>query len=385
MRYYIIFLFLTSSAFTSSKNYIIYHKKIQIAELLIRKGNYREALASYQAVFNDFEIAFYKDLHNASLCAIKDGNYDLAIKYCEKLVIQGYLLIDFNATGFSKLKSTLKWNRFVQRYDKLRSYYLSTVDQNMNQKLHDIFEKDQIAASSGNIEFQDSVFYGNALLLNKIYVSEGFPNCNIYKDTMLLNILAPLRHYFGLVNRLNDNHGQYEGRIYENMNLSSICLNQLFYDALIQGKILPTTYADNISYFDSENRFGKLVLRIDFDKEKVEFMPWINEERLNDINQLRVSVGLFPFDNSTSYLLNNTWYSKYPFREIKSAMMNCESCKSKLDYILLESRIASQFSEQYNKEYDKFGFILVDYSNVNHSYLVGIKPYMRNANNSNSK
>ena len=95
------------------------------------------------------------------------------------------------------------------------------------------------------------------------------------------------------------------------------------------------------------------------------------------INHLRESIGLFPFTESSSSLLCDTWYSQYPFKAIKKAMFNCATCFTQLEYILLESRIASESKRKFQAKKNDDGFILVDHSVPNKVHMIGFKKYER--------
>ncbi|TAJ15735.1 hypothetical protein DMA11_00605 [Marinilabiliaceae bacterium JC017] len=367
------------SCSNEDNNHLLYQTEINKAEYLITNVDYQEALEIYQVLFGKYQNCFYKDIHNACLCAVKLHQYGLAMKFMEDLVMQGYELEDFSNPVFDEIKEVeVCWNSFTKKYPDVRQKYLGSLDLDLRNRYSQIYLNDQKAASSRDMRYQDSVFYYQSFILSKHIKKYGFPDWFLNKDTMNIQLGVMLRHCFGLKNRLQDsenlpNNGLYEQMCFENNGLTSI-LDK----ALCDNLILPSRYVAVVTYWDSGNPYGKIAFEVDFEKEAVFPFLTIPPERLAEVNEKRKSIGLMPIDKFTSSCaVLPVWLRNYPFKEIKQAFLNCDSCYTHLDYMNELWALEMAGKDRYSSS-PKKAFILSDLSEVRELYLKGLKKYKTN-------
>ncbi len=366
---------ITLSSF-AKESFVEYHKKIFDAEKLIAQNEYDSAFLVYQSIFSYYPHAFYKDLHNACICACKTGDLKNASLYAEKLVLQGYEMDDFNNTGFVPLKENKRvWNKFLKKHPLLREQYNNSLNHELRKKYYDLFVSDQKAAKPDNsLHSQDSVFYQQAVKLSIMFQEQGFPSLDLNKDTINIKIFAMLRHYFGLANRFNLNEEMQCDSFYTSMNFKAIQIDTLVLEALYNGRLLPQTYVDATSYF-AGNPYGNLAIKIDFDKETVGFHINMKPEQVEEINKRREKIGLFPIQILSNEIFKSTWYNEYPFKEIKEAFLKCNACEMG-DYVTLkkmeEDKVRNRFILKKDNE-----FILFDFNQIKETWNTGIDKYMK--------
>lgn len=361
-----------------SQNYVTYHHRTFNAEKLIAVENYSAALAVYDSIFTEYPHAFYKDLHNACICACKTGQLKKASQYAEKLVLQGYEITDFNNSGFAPLRNDEKlWQKFEKKYPLLRQQYNNGLNHELRTKYYNLFVSDQKAAKSRNSPHSsDSVFYHQAIELSELFQKNGFPALDANKDSLRIKVFVMLRHYFGLVNRFQRVEEMQRDSFYTAMNFTATKLDSIVLAALHTGKILPQTYADATSY-SAGNPFGNIAIKIDFETEEVGLYLHLNPDEIVEVNKKRTAIGLFPIDNISDDIIKTSWYAQYPFKEVKETLLNCESCQSSLDYMNTQSRIEKAFQNAFDKNNNE-SFILNNADDIKEIWFYGTQPYKAN-------
>ncbi|MCT4646463.1 MAG: hypothetical protein N4A74_15850 [Carboxylicivirga sp.] len=366
MRHIIFFIIFTGLLKAKGQDYISYHHAINKIEQDIQQTEYQQALNGYNALFSNYDHRFYKDLHNACLCAIKLNDLEKAFDYARGLVDQGYLLADFDKYGFKDLKTNKRmWRAFEKDYVTIRQQYLNSQDTSERDFYYTNYQLDQKAASMSDIVRQDSAFFQLANRLSAHIASRGFPSVFLCKDTLGYKIQVMLRHYCGLYNRIkNDDqlrlHPDYSYRA-ENI------IKPIVDSALTQGYISPEVYKDIVSYHDG-NPFGVLAIKIDIDNEEVYPTLKVKPEDLNRINKLRKSIGLMAIDsNANEFNMTGTWYANYPFEQVKMGVEHCDTCTTFMDYVSVHNAIENCVRNAYNSQKED-GFILSDYFNVKDIY-----------------
>ncbi|GEM_PF-6844854 len=377
---FLLLILLSNYNIAQNVNYLGYYSKINQAELSINKYDNDSALVVYETAFNSYPNHFYKDLHNACLCYIKTSKLDKAELLAEELVLHGYLLNDFESdSAFSPLIKSQYWNTLKTNYTNLHNKYIEGLDTAFRKKIYEMFLKDQNAASSKRICFQDSIFYHQAIELEKIFLQQGFQGCFVNKDTLNTKTLILIRHYFGLVNRTKNNPEMLKESCYGLMDFNSINLKQIIDDGLYKGLILPQTYVGMISYWDNSNPYGDLCVKINFDQEKTTLFLNLSPEKILEVNKNRVTVGLPEITFTNSEILNTTWFSVYPYTEIKKAVITCEACSTELKYINLIAKEELKISERFKVNQKLVGFLLPNLTSISCKFLDGISKYFKNA------
>lgn len=373
------YLFNYIFAFTSEKSYINYHHQIFNAEKLIAVENYSAALVVYDSIFTEHPHAFYKDLHNACVCACKIGQLKKAAQFAEKLVTQGYEMEDFNNSCFAPLRNDKKlWKKFEKKYPLLRQQYNNSLNHELRTKYYNLFVSDQKAAKPGNsLHSQDSAFYHQAIELSELFQKHGFPVLDANKDTLRIRVFVMLRHYYGLVNRFQRVEEMQHDSIYTSMYFTATKLDSIVLAALHTGKILPQTYADATSYH-AGNPYGNIAIKIDFETEEVGLYLHLNPDEIVEVNKKRTAIGLFPIDNISDDIIKTSWYAQYPFKEVKKALLNCNSCQSSLDYMNTQSKIEKAFRNVFEGNNNEASFILNNANDIMERWFFGTQPYKAN-------
>ncbi|NVO11892.1 MAG: hypothetical protein HXX16_18185 [Bacteroidales bacterium] len=381
-RYFIFVLlpFICKGGYADTLSYIGYHNTINKAELYICRYEFDSAQVVYETVFVNYPNHFHKDLRNACLCYIKTSKLDKAELLAEELVLHGYELNDFEKdTVFTPLIRSQHWKTFINSYTRLRNKYTETLDPNFRNKIYEMFLKDQSVALSKKICFQDSIFYYQAVELEKVFSHYGFPGCMINKDTLNTKMHILIRHYFGLVNRAKSNPEMLKESCYRSMDFNRINLKQIIDNGLYKGLILPQTYVGMISHWDNSNPYGDLCVKVDFNQEKTTLFLNLPPEKIIDVNKNRVAIGLPKITFTNPDVLNTTWYSEYPFAEIKKMLLACEACTTETKYINLIVNEEIKASDHFKANPRLKGFILPELSGINCKFLDGIKKYFKNA------
>ena len=376
--YLVLFTFISCSLNalnTSEKDYIDYFHKINSAELLIASSDYGKALGVYEELIKTYPNHFYKDLHNACVCALKLEKYDEALYFARDLVNHGYELKDFDSQAFDSFRNQKKyWGKFLSEYPRLRKQYEKNLNQPLRDKYMAMFKIDQQAASAPNsIREQDSMLYELAVSLSKLIKEQGFPHWILNKDTINPHFYVLLRHYCGLKNRITYSEELQQDSLYAQMKNNDIPL--LMEQVLHKGLITPNIYENVVTYWDNSNPYGRPAIMIDFNTEKVYPFLQADTAKIPEINNRRAQIGLPALKGQLSdSLLYSTWYKFYPFQEIKEAYLSCDTCNTISDFMdiryPIEDKIRNKFSEK--KEMD---FILPDWTEIRDFHYMGTYKY----------
>lgn len=351
----------------NGKDYIPYFHKITEAENQIRSSKFSSALETYDFLFKNHNNISYKNIHNACICAIKIGNLNLAFVYAKQLILKGYEIQDFEKPIFSELrKETRQWNSLVEDYDKLKEERQSKMNKTERNYYYQKHLEDQKAANSFNIPVQDSAFFILTDELSNHIKKNGFPNLFLSRDTLNHKVQVMFRHYFGLFNRIKNDQELQNDLSYSSRSENP--LKAIIENALTDGLITPQIYENIVSYNDG-NPFGELAVKIDVDNNKVSPILRVKPEELAEVNLKRHAIGLPCIDDISASCLNGTWYSNYPFDEVKQAVENCDTCNTFRDYSLVKAKIENNLAEKYEKEGKLVGFLLVDYTHIKNKYF----------------
>jgi len=328
MKLYLLIIF--SLIFQSSYSSQPYWELVNNAEDYIYKKDYKNALNIYELIFQEYKNVTYCEYHNAAVCYLKLGEFSETTKMFEELVFKGYELKDFDREVFNPIKGSKYWQAFKEnKYPKLRKRYLEGVNYNYRSSLQNIIKNDQIAARSKNMVFQDSVFYWQVDSLIKFIDKNGFPNCFINKDSLMIRVYAAFRHYFGLMHRCS--YMNYASAIYQNMDFEKNNLEKLLIENINKGMLHPKYIADAYSYSDMGNKYGAIHLWVYLEEERLELRK-LSENEIKRANESRKKIGLNNITNEQLEFLLLYRKNGFPFKEIKNAYLNCDSCKINNEY-----------------------------------------------------
>ncbi|PKQ63556.1 hypothetical protein BZG02_09295 [Labilibaculum filiforme] len=356
----------------AQENYIEYHKQVNQAKLQITLENFESALVTYQTVFAQYPKHFYRDVHNACVCAIRCEKYSEAETLAKELVVHGYELEDFEQSAFDAFRNSNKWKSFSSEYTSLRKEYEEGLNVGLRNKYYQLFKEDQMLASSGGgygTLKNDKDFLELSIRLKTYYELDGIPNYVHNKDTLNLKYWILYRHYFGMKNNA-DNHPE----IKENSNLykSVDALNwqTILLTELRNGNIEPQFYADAVVYHDPTRPFGKPALKVDFEKEKVSLFMNMKEEERNEINANREAIGLFALNEENSDILRTSWYGNYPFQQINDSLKRVTSSDPMAKLKVIKKYEADAKSLFQKSSLDDF--FLGDYKEIKETHFFGL-------------
>lgn len=364
---------------TEAQDYINYFRRINTAETLIGSSDYGKALVIYDELKKSYPNCFYKDLHNACLCALKLEKYREALSFACDLVKHGYELKDFELPAFDSFKNQKKyWNKFLSEYPRLRKQYEKNLNLPLRDKYDAFYKIDQKVAPSSNTRMIDSVFYELACSLSALIKESGFPHWFQNKDTINGHLHVMLRHYCGLKNRIMSSEEMQQDSLYARMTNNDIPL--LVEQALHKGLITPDMYESVTTYWDNSNPYGRPAIMIDYSIEKVYPILQADAAKIPEINLRREQIGLPPLTGELSdSLLYSTWYRYYPFPEIREAALSCDTCKNAKDYssMIHKLNFEKQAKDKYSQEKQKSDFILPNWSEIRDFHYMGYSKFVK--------
>ncbi|NOU62248.1 hypothetical protein [Marinifilum caeruleilacunae] len=368
MRKYILLglLLLLSLQHLIAQNYANYHLEIWEAEKQIINNKYKEALLTYERIFNTYEKHFFKDVNNAFFSAVYANDPIKAAEYAREMVAYGYQLKRFDSPVVQSIKETKEWQAFLKEYPKLRKKYLKTFDKKYLKELKEIHLKDQEAAKSGKVKQMHKTYYENARRLSNLFQEYGFAPIGVYVQKEISMISAPLRHYCFLVNQLRLSPQLYQEAPYRSMDVKSIPLLDQMKQAVLDGDFLPQHYASAIVYGDSsrKNEFGQIIVTVNFANKELFLDSHTSKEKWAEMNKRRRAIGLFPLQKGSTDILQNTWYKDYPFDPIIEVLKSSGKKKIDGDLIMDMAREELKIRNAYEKSQNKEGFILSDFQNI---------------------
>lgn len=158
-----------------------YYQLINKAELKIINDSIPSAIEDYKIAFNSFEKPFSKDIHNALICSIKNGDNNLASELVKRLISLGCDLEFFRTNNnLDDYIKTKYWFEVVSLYPSLRKQYYSKINLDLRSKIESFLCRDQFwrHQDPNYTVLKDSTFLEDENLmeeLHKIFES-GYPD-----------------------------------------------------------------------------------------------------------------------------------------------------------------------------------------------------------------
>ena len=358
---------LCSFSYAEKRTYINYHHELNQAKLLIAQSEFEAALEMHKRVFKVYPKHFYRDVHNACVCAIRCNKMIQVFELSKELVSLGYQFEDFQQSAFDAFRNSDKWNLFFKAYPKLREQYKAGFNDYLSKKYYYMFKEDQKISSMSvmGTPKSDQARWELSALLKLDYQLNGIPQFLHYKDPLYLQYYIMYRHYFGNKNYLK-NHPEIEEGNDIFQKLDNLNLMKILIDEISKGNISPKTLVDAATY--NANPYGKeSTLNIDFEKEKIYLSLDENSEERAQIEKNRLAIGMLSLEDEFALEIYGTWYSEYPFTQIKECVASLNSKDHKLVMKIVREEEAKVRKEYSNKM--KEIFFLNHYVNdkkVNH-------------------
>ncbi|WP_118976566.1 hypothetical protein [Taibaiella koreensis] len=330
---------LSNTGHAAGYDYKGYGKMVNLAELELIEGRYIDALQYYDSAFALKKGSpFLIDLYNASVCAVKAGKNDLAMKLCKEMADLGVGGAAFTATNvYYNLFSHVDWKENVKHADVIRAALLKK-NSRVLAFVDTLVVKDQeynhAWRNSGMAEKQRDIMYLKndtiSRQLNEILRTNNFLDDRTVGPSLDENKTFSYNKPFDVIIVHN----------YQNRSGDTV-FNAVLKDALESGKITPDRYAALLDMgINNGDRpyYGELRFYMQY-KCKL-YVDNFNKERQQKIDSNRASIGLC----STSDLLKKVIFrTKYPANDFKISaqlsMLGSFADKQSEDMMLKESSV----------------------------------------------
>lgn len=125
-------------------DYRNYHTQIIQAENQLAVAQYREALKTYETIFDAYDFVFCRDYKIAAQVAAHLNDNRRAFRFMEKAFSSGWEMKDAKRLKSLKpIRDLPAWSKLEDSYDSLRTVYLNRIDSQTRETVHEMFKKDQ--------------------------------------------------------------------------------------------------------------------------------------------------------------------------------------------------------------------------------------------------
>lgn len=129
---------------TQQSNYLNYHKKVIEIENHAVAKEYDAALAGYEKLFHSYDFVFLRDYQVASQMALLVGNQQLAKKYIELGISNGWSLKSIKKNKFVKSHlDASAWKEIKSNHKILAAKRTEQLNQSLRLQVHQMFKRDQ--------------------------------------------------------------------------------------------------------------------------------------------------------------------------------------------------------------------------------------------------
>ncbi len=145
--YQILFLsgwLFVSTECSAQKSYLSYHSKVIECEKLIVEGKYASAIVQFDALFNQFDFLFLRDIKVATELSTHEKDYELGLTFLQLGIKAGWTLENIlKNQRLRPLREHAEWLTIVSSYDSLHKAYLLRLNLQIQAQVHEMFKKDQ--------------------------------------------------------------------------------------------------------------------------------------------------------------------------------------------------------------------------------------------------
>jgi hypothetical protein len=136
-------LFISSKS-TEKKDYLNYHSKIIECEQLIVDGKSNAAIQMFDSLFIRYDFLFLRDIKVATELSAYEKDYKSSLKFLRLGIKTGWTLKSINKSdNLKSLKEHSEWVKIVSEYDSLHKIFLSRLNFQVKEQVHEMFKKDQ--------------------------------------------------------------------------------------------------------------------------------------------------------------------------------------------------------------------------------------------------
>lgn len=171
-----------------SVDYLYFHQKTIEIEELIAEEKFNQALKAYQDLFEKYDFVFKRDLKIASDLALYLNKKREAKELIIRSLKSGWELKDFQkGNSFNDFFTKKEIKEFRGMENQLKDEYLSGLNINLRQEVHQLFKNDQKKALGAFMKIGDKAQdkYANSKfaphseeqlkLLKQILIEDGYP------------------------------------------------------------------------------------------------------------------------------------------------------------------------------------------------------------------
>jgi len=142
----VLILSLLGSSFRThgQVNYLNYHKEIEKCEQLIVESKFEEAVNNLDSLFNQFHFIFLRDIKLATQLSAIEKDLKSGFRFIKLGILNGWTLE--NITKNDKLRlfhENPEWENIRYQYDSLHEKYLSKLNTDVKNQVHEMFKNDQ--------------------------------------------------------------------------------------------------------------------------------------------------------------------------------------------------------------------------------------------------
>lgn len=177
----LVFNFITHLVFSQETNYLkVYHPSINIAEIMIIDGKYKDALENYQKAFSNVQRGFMKDYFNAAVCATYLDDTKSTYKYLLEVAGKG-ISLDFikDEKAFKDIQLDSNWRTFEKQYLTRKRDFDLKINKVLKERLTHLVERDKQFRRADTESFADSIIKidnQNSKELDNLITQYGFPS-----------------------------------------------------------------------------------------------------------------------------------------------------------------------------------------------------------------
>lgn len=133
-----------STECNAQENYLNYHLKVVECEQLIVKGKYTSAIDKFDSLFCQFDFLFLRDIKVATELSTYEKEYELGLKFLRLGIKAGWTLESINKNdNLKSLREQPEWTKVIATHDSLHKTYLSRLNPQIREQVHEMFKEDQ--------------------------------------------------------------------------------------------------------------------------------------------------------------------------------------------------------------------------------------------------
>ncbi len=145
MRFLVfLFLLLTIQQTRGQSDYREYHQQITRFEQWIVDKQYSKAIAGFDSLFETFEFVFLRDCMLATQVSAYAGDSNMTHRFVSEGVKHGWELKKVKRlSNIEEIMGEELWLLLEAQYDSLRKHHSDRLDQDLLNKVHTLYKKDQ--------------------------------------------------------------------------------------------------------------------------------------------------------------------------------------------------------------------------------------------------